>query len=250
MSIQSVERTFAVLGVLADSDPNEIPVSAITDATKLPKSTVSRILSTLGELGVVARGVSDGSYRLGPGAQVFAGRDPIEADLVRTAHPILVRTAERLDEDLGLALPDGDHVRYVDQGRSQRAVRIRVYVGERTPLHTTAAGLVALAELPDQDVEVLLARPLDPWGRGTPINPMDLRSTVTSVRSKGVAWTEEAWADGVNGAAVPVQGPEGDLVAILNAFGPSYRFPGDHDRTEVAKCLFDAANEIAGLLRG
>ena len=249
MGIQSVERTFAVVGVLAGADPEEIPVAGIAEATDLPKSTVSRILSTLGDLGVAIAGESGGSYRLGPGARVFAGRDPVEAELVRTAHPVLVRAVEFLDEDLGLAVSDGDHVRYVDQVYSQRAVRIRVYVGERTPLHTTAAGLVALAELPDKDVEVLLAGPLDPWGRGTPVNPMDLRNTVTSVRSKGVAWTEEAWADGVNGAAVPVRGPEGDLVAILNAFGPSYRFPGDHDQTEVAKWLFDAANEIAGLLR-
>ncbi|MBJ29848.1 MAG: hypothetical protein CL466_00310 [Acidimicrobiaceae bacterium] len=249
MGIQSVERTFAVVGVLAGADPGEVPVAGIAEATVLPKSTVSRILSTLGALGVAVAGETDGSYRLGPGARVFAGRDPVEAELVRTAHPVLVRAVERLDEDLGLAIADGDHVRYVDQVRSQRAVRIRVYVGERTPLHTTAAGLVALAELADEDLASYLASPLARWGRGTSVDPLDLRSTVEAVRTNGVAWTNEAWADGVNGAAVPVRDPDGGLVAVLNAFGPSYRFPTERGRDEAARCLADAADAIARLLR-
>jgi len=249
MGIQSVERTFAVVGVLAGADPEEVPVAGIAEATDLPKSTVSRILSTLGDLGVAARGDTVGSYRLGPGARVFAGRDPVEAELVQTAHPALVRAVERLDEDLGLAIADGDHVRYVDQVRSRRAVRIRVYVGERTPLHTTAAGLVALAALDDDDLESYLTGPLAPWGRGTSVDPSELRATVESVRIHDVAWTEEAWADGVNGGAVPVRDADGSLVAVLNAFGPSYRFPGERGRTDAAHCLFEAAGEIAGLLR-
>ncbi len=218
MGIQSVERTFAVVGVLAGADPEEVPVAGIAEATDLPKSTVSRILSTLGDLG-------------------------------ETAHPALVRAVERLDEDLGLAIADGDHVRYVDQVRSRRAVRIRVYVGERTPLHTTAAGLVALAALDDDDLEAYLTGPLVPWGRGTSVDPSELRATVESVRIHDVAWTEEAWADGVNGGAVPVRDADGSLVAVLNAFGPSYRFPGERGRTDAAHCLFEAAGEIAGLLR-
>ena len=200
MGIQSVERTFAVVGVLAGADPEEVPVAGIAEATDLPKSTVSRILSTLGDLG-------------------------------------------------GLAIADGDHVRYVDQVRSRRAVRIRVYVGERTPLHTTAAGLVALAALDDDDLEAYLTGPLVPWGRGTSVDPSELRATVESVRIHDVAWTEEAWADGVNGGAVPVRDADGSLVAVLNAFGPSYRFPGERGRTDAAHCLFEAAGEIAGLLR-
>ncbi|MEC8999888.1 MAG: IclR family transcriptional regulator [Actinomycetota bacterium] len=248
MGIQSVERTFAVVGVLAGADPEEIPVAGIAEATDLPKSTVSRILSTLGDLGVAIAGESGGSYRLGPGARVFAGRDPVEAELVRTAHPVLVRAVEFLDEDLGLAVSDGDHVRYVDQVRSQRAVRIRVYVGERTPLHTTAAGLVALADLADDNLAAYLAGPLASWGRGTSVDPAELGTTVESVRTHGVAWTSEAWADGVNGAAVPVRDPDGGLVAILNAFGPSYRFPDERGRAETARCLVDTANEIARLL--
>ena len=46
-----------------------------------------------------------------------------------------------------------------------------------------------------------------------------------------------------------VDGVDGSLVAVLNAFGPSYRFPGERGRTDAAHCLFEAAGEIAGLLR-
>lgn len=251
MGIQSVERAFAVLAVLANAanSPNQVQLTTIASQAGLPKSTVSRILATLTELGVVVRGVTNGSYQLGPGARLFSGQDPHELNLVKTANPILVQTVEQLGEDLSLAVIDGYHMRYLDQVSSLRAVRIREYVGERTPLHTTAAGLVALSDLASEQLDQILSLPLPAWGRGTPIDPTELRSTIDEVRATDVAWTFEAWADGVNGAAVPIRDQDGSLIAVLNAFGPSYRFPGDHDRFEVADLLRSAATTIIEKVR-
>ena len=243
MGSQVVERTFAVLDALSATD-GEIRLGELAVRTTLPKSTLSRILATLTDLDVVARGAADGSYRLGPRARLLAGPGSFEEVLVRAARPELRRLVADLDEDLGLGVPDGHHVRYVDQVRSHRPVRIRDYVGERMPAHTTAAGLIMLADLDEEEFAAYLSHPLDAYGPGTPIDAQALGAAVDEVRNTGRAWTFEAWADGINGAAVGIRSDVGQLLAVINVFGPSYRFPGDRDRGQLGERLVAAADEI------
>ena len=99
MGIQVVERTFAVLDALSGTD-GEIRLGELAVRTALPKSTLSRILATLTDLDVVARGAADGSYRLGPRARLLAGPGSFEEVLVRAARPELRRLVADLDEDL------------------------------------------------------------------------------------------------------------------------------------------------------
>ncbi len=241
MGIQVLERAFALLHLLADQ-PSEVRLGELAEGADLPKSTASRILATLADLGAAERGERGGTWRLG--SRTFAGPDRSEQVLIRVARPHLRRLVDELDEDTGLALPDGDRLRYVDQVRSLRPVQIRGYLDEPVPAHTTAAGLVLLADLADEDLRGLLRAPLLPFGRGTPVDPADLLRTVEEVRREGLAWTWETWADGINGAAAAVRGADGALDAAVNVFGPSYRFPGDRDRDAVGRLLLEVCGSI------
>ena len=84
MGIQVVERTFAVLDALSATD-GELRLGELAVRTTLPKSTLSRILATLTDLDVVARGDVDGSYRLGSRARLLAGPGSFDEVLVRAA---------------------------------------------------------------------------------------------------------------------------------------------------------------------
>src|SRR6185295_1188890 len=80
--VQSVERAFAVLRCLSDGPAG---VTDVADRVSLPKSTVSRMLSTLEDLGMVEQVEPGGSYRVGSGmieiaAAVLPGRSLIDAD--------------------------------------------------------------------------------------------------------------------------------------------------------------------------
>ncbi|HWM20174.1 MAG TPA: helix-turn-helix domain-containing protein, partial [Ilumatobacteraceae bacterium] len=61
-SVQSVERAFAVLRCLTSGPAG---VSEVAERSHLPKSTVSRLLSTLNELGAVDQLGAGGDYRIG-----------------------------------------------------------------------------------------------------------------------------------------------------------------------------------------
>ena len=78
-SVQSVERAFAVLRCLSGGPAG---VTDVADRVSLPKSTVSRMLSTLEDLGMVEQIEPGGNYRVGAGmieiaAAVLPGRSLI-----------------------------------------------------------------------------------------------------------------------------------------------------------------------------
>ena len=80
-SVQSVERAFAVLRCLSGGPAG---VTDVADRVNLPKSTVSRMLSTLEDLGMVEQIEPGGNYRVGAGmveiaAAVLPGRSLIAA---------------------------------------------------------------------------------------------------------------------------------------------------------------------------
>ena len=96
-------------------------------------------------------------------------------DLVRTAHPILEDLAERTRETVNLGVLSGDAVVYVDQISGTRAIVSVSWVGRSTPLHCTSNGKVLLANMPDDERDRLLARPLERPTASTIVDPATLR---------------------------------------------------------------------------
>ena len=242
-NIQSVERAFAVLRALR---PNGQPVSLATIAhrTGLPKSTASRLLSTMVGIGVVEK-VSEAGYMVGRELRSIAHPGVGPSDLVGVSATYLRDLVQEVGEDAGLALPDGDYMLYIDQVQKSRPVQVQDWTGQRFENHTTAAGYVFLASWDDEDLDAYLARPLARSSPGTEIDPVRLREQIDMVRSNGYAWTFEVWLEGVNGVAAPIADAGGEVVASINLYGPAYRFPGEADPTAIGERLLETANRIS-----
>ena len=90
-TVQSIDRAFAVLRALVGGPAG---VTEIAERVGLPKSTVSRMLSTLEELGAVEQVSTGGNYRVGfamieLGAAARPGRS-----LVTTVRPHLANLTQ------------------------------------------------------------------------------------------------------------------------------------------------------------
>ena len=72
-------------------------------------------------------------------------------------------------------------------------------------MHTVAAGFVHLSSWTDDDVARYLAGPLEASTSHTLTEPAAITARIEEVRSTGYAWTAEEWADGINGAAAPIE---------------------------------------------
>jgi DNA-binding IclR family transcriptional regulator len=242
-AVQSVERAFAILRCLAGGPAG---VSAVAERVRLPKSTVSRLLSTLQELGAVEQAGNE--YRIGHGMVDVAAAAIPGRNLISVARPHLVELVETLGEAAGLAVLDVSDVVYLDQVNIDNPVQVRDWTGERLRPHMVSSGLVLLAHLSEQERERYLAGPLESGTLRTMTDPAELRRRLERIASQGTEWTIDEFVTGISSVAAPVSGAGGQVAAAVHAHGPSYRFPPPGASDEIAGLVERAADRISARL--
>lgn len=245
--VQSIERAFAVLGVLMDGP---IGVTEVAARVGLPKSTAARLLASLEREGAVEQVPGSTRYRLGPRMAVLAAGLRDRRGLVAIAHPALVALAEEIGEAAGLSVADGVMVHYVDQVDSPNPVQVRDWTGTRIPLHAVSSGHVFLAHLPAPALARFLANPLERFTARTLTDAGSLLERLREVRRDGHAWVRDEYADGITSVAAPVAGRDGEVVAAVHVHGPSYRFPAAGQEGAIATAVRRSAAQVGARLRG
>lgn len=243
--MQTIDRAFGVLRSLADRSGTST-LAEVSEGSGLPKSTTSRILAALEELGMVDR--VGGRYSIGSGlATLTHGASPV-GSLRDLAWPSLLALADELGENAALAVADRDRVLYVDSVDGPGAVQVQSWTGERVLYHGSAAGLALMTGWTDEDIAGYAERGLEALTPATVTSPIGLERRMAQVRSDGFAWTRAEFSDEVNGLAAPVSGPQGGVVGALTVYGPIYRFPGDRSAADVERVVSEAAADVAGRL--
>jgi DNA-binding IclR family transcriptional regulator len=245
--VQAIRRAFAVLDTLADGP---VGVTHVAAATRLPKSTVARLLDTMQAEGVVQQVAGDARYRLGPRIATLAGGLHDTRGLVATAHPSLVELAAETGEATGLSVPDGSFVHYVDQVDSPNPVQVRDWTGSRIPMHAVSSGQVFLAFMPAPALVRLLAEPRERFTQLTIVEAGPLLERLRQVRQDGYAWVREEFSEGITSVAAPIASADGEVIAAVHVHGPSYRFPAPGNEKRIAASVVGAASEIRVRLRG
>ncbi len=239
-TVQSVERAFALLRCLSGGPAG---VTDVADRVSLPKSTVSRLLSTLEELGMVEQIETGGNYRVGAGmieiaAAVLPGRS-----LIAAVRPHLHDLVKATREAAGLSIADGFDMLYLDQVDSDNQIQVRDWTGERLRAHTVSSGQVLLA-FGAIDAEQYLAQPLERLASGTLTEAAAIRTRLAEIAGKGYAWAFEEFLDGQNSVAAPIRDGRGRVVGAIHAHGPAYRFPGDTDADDVGRLVASTAERV------
>jgi len=245
-SIQSVKRAFDVLGSLGDGP---LGVTEVADRAGLPKSTAARVLATLVGEGAVEQVPGDTSYRLGPRLITLAAGFSLTRSLAAIARPMLIDLAESSGEAAGLAMPDGDLVHYIDQVDTVQPVLVRDWTGARIPLHAVSSGQVLLAFRTPAAIERYLDRPMEPFTDQTLTDADAVRERLREVRRQGYTWAMDEFEDGISSIAAPIADASGEVIAEVHVHGPSYRFPAEGSKAELAQQVLAGAARIAAGLR-
>lgn len=249
IAIQTIERAFSVLRVLAGRR-EATGVSEVARTTGLAKSTCSRILAGLEDLGMVERVEEAGRYVIGAGLVALAGSGS-SLSLRAVARPYLQDLADQLGECAALAVLDGGEGLYVVQAQSPGHVLVTDWTGHRFPLHTIAAGQALMVSWSDSDVAEYAAEGLVEFTGNTVTTLVGLRQRVGEMRRTGVAWAIREFSEEIGGVAVPVYGPDAGVpVAAVTVYGPSFRFPGDVDRAEIERAVAETAARVGARLAG
>jgi DNA-binding IclR family transcriptional regulator len=248
--IQSVQRAFTILRAVSDGADSDAGTSltAIAARTELPKSTVSRMLTTLERVGAVERVSARDGFRIGDALVSLAARLPYARGLAAIARPHLQALALATGETLTLCVPDGDVARYIDQIDPGRALQVHDWTGQRIPLHACSDGKLFLADRCESEVDRYLNRPLRRYTPTTLSTPGALRRELRAIRRQGYAWTNGEYDAEVVGVAAPVRDADGAVVASVCLLGPTHRWPKEHEAEELIQLTQQTASRISARL--
>jgi DNA-binding IclR family transcriptional regulator len=235
--VESVQRAIAVLNYLGAAH-GELGTNEIARRTGLNVSTVSRLLATLVDGGLVRHIPATGRYRLGIRILQLASVARESLDIPVLARPYLEELTQLTGETATLSMPGEHEVLTVDFAQSDSSVRSVAAIGRNSVAHATAVGKVFLAwggQLPGGELAAYTGR--------TVTDRAALAVQLDKVRAQG--WAEAAGEREaeLNAVAAPVCDATGRLVAILGVQGPAARFTQRAMRTAAG-----AVRERAGLI--
>jgi DNA-binding IclR family transcriptional regulator len=215
---QAIDRAAQLLMLVLDS-AEPLGVGDLAHAAELPKSTASRLVSSLERHGLVRRNGARGKVQAGPAILRFAHRGVVDRHLVELAQAPLEALAQASGETVNLAVPGVSGVEHLAQVDSSHFLGAGQWVGRTVDFHTTAVGKVLVAygaaELPSGRLR-----------RVAPATIVDRAALVTElerVRAEAFALAADELEPGLTAMAAPVHGPTGDVIAALSISGPTLR---------------------------
>lgn len=246
--VQSIERAFALLRALSIGPGG---VTELAERTDLPKSTVSRILSTLEDEGAVEQMEIAGEYRLGPGLLDLAGGAQPGRNLVASARPHLLELMNQIGEVAGISTFDIDAgtVYYLDHAQNDdEDVMVRDWTGETAPMHAVPSGLAILAHVESEAVESYISGGLSQETPYTMTNAESLRNRLADIKSLGYVWVYQEFSEDINSVGAPVFDSDGQVIAALHVHGPAYRFPNPDRTHDYGLRIIEAAARLSSHL--
>jgi DNA-binding IclR family transcriptional regulator len=238
---KSLNRAVGLLQAVA-SHPDGVSAAELARITGLPRSTVTRTLYTLADGGLVEQGEAwTLGYEL---VRLARAADPYRG-LIEVARPVLARVRDTTDESALLALIRGrPGIEIVLQLDPNRHVGVASWIGVNVPLHASAAGKLALAELTGDELGAWLdTNPPTGFTESTLTDPPALTAELARVRRNGWADLVDELEDGLTSLAAPVRAASGELVAAVGISGPSFRL-GRARRRQLIGELRAAATEL------
>lgn len=207
---------------VGDGSRGGLTVAGLGRVLGKDKSTVSRQLRPLVELGLVER-TEEGLHRLGWRLFTLAAQAG-DQRLLLLATPVMRRLADVAKERVHLSVLQGRDVLTILSESSGQVIETVGWVGRTAPVHCTSTGRVLLFDHSDDDVRRLLG-PGSFAGPGpkAPEDVEDLLKRVRQARSRGFALVDGEFDADLMGAAAPVRDFSGRIVAALNVSAPSYR---------------------------
>jgi DNA-binding IclR family transcriptional regulator len=222
-SVKSLDKSLLVLEILANTS-GEIDLSTLTKQTRIPKSTLLRLLNTLKSHNFVLQNPRSRQFQLG-WALIYLGKAAEKSfDLINVVHPLLEDLASRTGETASLVLIDGDHAVYVDQVVSSSIIRGHPPIGTPLHLHCSASGKVLLSAFTSEELASFLGRTtLVKKTEKTITDPVMLQREIKRIQEVGFAFDDEETEIGGRCVAAPVCDREGRIVASISVVGPSTR---------------------------
>lgn len=219
--------------------------------TGLPKATVSRLTSTLVELGYLR--VDTASRKLLMGTRVLGMGVTVQREigLQRVARPFMEALSRELELTVSLGMRDRLGMVFLEVARPPTHTRLvtNTDIGSVLPLASTSIGLAyivaASVKERSQILQGLSRRHPQEW----PVLRQNIERAHEEYKRQGFVITQRSWGRDVNGVGMPLTVPERKTLYAFHCAGPSSQLPLSRLRREVGPRLRGMIGQIQDAMR-
>jgi DNA-binding IclR family transcriptional regulator len=234
------------LEVLAAFRPGEGPIgnNEIAKRTGLPKSTVSRLTSTLLQLGFLIHREESARYEPSP-AVLSLGYTVLANNRMRLfAGPAMRDMARQTGYSVALGARDKHQMLYVEAVRGSVSSTLVLEAGSHIPVISTSMGRAYLCRLPEPDLSALLDSIRSRAGKDWDRLIRGFEAARKDYQDFGFCLSAGEWQRATNAVGVPVRdNGNGDLMAF-NCGGSAYMVSEEKLREEIGPQLVALARGI------
>lgn len=202
-AVLTVERGMQVLRAFR-SERSSLTNAELVRRTGLPKATVSRLTSTLLQLGFVRHVPGGREFELAAGPLAIGHAFVAANDMLQAAHPLMQELADKLNVSVALGVRDGLDMLYIGYRAGHRVATLRMGVGSVLPMGLTAIGRAYLWGLPAPEQKRLvgeLRRNAGPKGAAL---ERSIRESFAELQSTGTCAVLAGFQRGTYAVALPV----------------------------------------------
>lgn len=248
-TLMTVERGLEVLRAF-QSDRAPLSNAELVKRTGLPKATVSRLTSTLIQVGFLRLVPGTREFELSAGALGIGHAYLAGSELLQAAQPWMQQLADRLDVSVALGIQDGIDMLYVGYSVSRKVATLRLGVGSVLPMGTTAIGRAYLWGLPTGQQGQLIAEHSRRAGAQGVQLEQDIRASFAELESSGTCAVLGGYQRGTYALALPVRVGRERVLMGLSCGKADVQPDLQAERLRIAPVLKQAARELEGLLAG
>ncbi len=215
--VKSVAKAIRLIDYFAEAR-RPLSLQELAQFSGMPKSTVHGLLAPLRESGYISQG-ADGKYHLG--IRLFELGSIVSAswNIVPLARPHLQNIAIQTGQSVQLSIIDKGEVLIVDYADTNSSLRVVTEVGDRLPVHSTAAGKAMLAYLPRVQLESMFKGELISFTPHTICTLEGMMAEIEKIRAEGVAVEDGEHRIGLRAAAAPLFNIYGEPRYALGVIG-------------------------------
>jgi len=246
--VPAVERAIHILLMLSAS-ARGMNLSEIASATGWHKSSVHKILMTMGHFGFLDRDEATKRYVLGI-ELVRCGRTVLNnLQIHQSAKSFLIDLADYSGETANLAVLRGNKIVVVDVAEAPLELRVSPPIGIVDSLTAKSTGKAVLAWLPEDRVQAIIkAEGLPAITRNSVANVKLYQNELAAVHKQGYAIDIEEFQEGISAVSAPVFNSEKRVVGTLSIIGPASRMTKEKLHLYGKKCA-QAATQLSALIR-
>jgi DNA-binding IclR family transcriptional regulator len=216
----------------------------LAERTGLPKPTVSRLTYTLTSLGYLRHVERLGKYQLAPAALALGYSALANMRIRQIARGSMQALADYAGASVALGTRDRLDLIYVEHCRSKRGVMLRLNLGSRIPIATTAMGRALIAGLPETERDWLMGYMKRQEGKRWPRVRAGIERAIGEVATRGFTLSIGEWERDINAVGVPLIASDGSGAFAFNCGAPAFQFTRERLESDIGPRLVNMVRNV------